>query len=168
MTYLGLRLRLPELMLARLDRMCMAHSVEGRVPFLDHRIVEFVLALPPELRSSSRYAGKTMLRTAASRRLPGPAARRRKQGFGAPVAAWKSGALGRRYLPALFRFSERTRLFDLDGLERLPARIGDRLWFGLVNFMPWYLIFIENMPPESFPGLGRRCRSGGPGHRPAS
>ena len=168
MTYLDLRFRLPELMLARLDRMCMAHSVEGRVPFLDHRIVEFVLALPPELRSGSSYAGKTMLRTAAARRLPGAAAQRRKQGFGAPVASWKSGALGRRYLPALFRFSERTRLFDVDGLERLSARAGDRLWFSLVNFMLWYLIFIENVLPESFPELGRRRRSGGPGHRPAS
>ena len=168
MTYLDLRFRLPELMLARLDRMCMAHSVEGRVPFLDHRIVEFVLALPPELRSSSRYVDKGMLRTVASRRLPGPLAQRRKQGFGAPVASWKSGALGRRHLPALVRFSERTGLFDVRGLERLLARAGDRLYFSLVNFMLWHLIFIENVLPESFPELGRRMeRSGGPGRRPA-
>lgn len=169
MTYLDLRFRLPELMLARLDRMCMAHSVEGRVPFLDHRIAEFVLALPAGLRSSSRYRDKRMLRAVASRRLPGPLAERRKQGFGAPVAAWKSGALGRLYLPALLRFSERTRLFDPRGLERLLARAGDRLWFSLVNFMLWHLIFIENVLPESFPDLGRRrmVRSEGAGRRPA-
>ncbi|MCY4634703.1 MAG: asparagine synthase (glutamine-hydrolyzing) [Acidobacteria bacterium] len=168
MTYLDLRFRLPELMLARLDRMCMAHSVEGRVPFLDHRIVEFVLALPPALRSSSRYLDKRMLRTVASRRLPRALVQRRKRGFGAPVASWKSGALGRRHLPALFRFSERTGLFDRRGLERLLARAGDRLYFSLVNFMLWHLIFIENVLPESFPELGRRMApSEGAGRRPA-
>lgn len=168
MTYLDLRFRLPELMLARLDRMCMAHSVEGRVPFLDHRIAEFVLSLPPEFRSSSRYLGKAMLRTVAARRLPRPLAQRRKQGFGAPVGSWKSGALGRRYLPALFRFSERTRLFDPRGLERLAATAGDRLYFSLINFMLWHLIFIENVLPESLPDLGGHLnRSRGAGRRPA-
>ena len=168
MTYLDLRFRLPELMLARLDRLCMAHSVEGRVPFLDHRIVEFVLALPPGLRSSSRYLGKQMLRVVASRRLPKRLVQRRKQGFGAPVASWKTGTLGRRYLPALFRFSERTRLFDPRGLEQLAARAGDRLYFSLVNFMLWHLIFIENVLPESFPDLeGHMERSAAAGRRAA-
>ena len=162
MTYLDSRFRLPELMLSRLDRMCMAHSVEARVPFLDHRVVEFVLALPPEFRMSSRYLGKKMLRAVASRRLPEAAARRRKQGFRVPVVPWKSGAFGRRYLPALLRFSQRTGLFDPRGLERLLARAGDRLYFSLVNIMLWHLIFIENVLPESFPELGRRVpRSGG-------
>ena len=156
MTYVDLRFRLPELMLPRLDRMCMAHAVEGRVPFLDHRMIEFVLALAPGLRSSSRYLGKRMLRTVASRRLPQEVVRRRKQGFRAPVVPWKHGELGRRYLPALLRFSERTGLFDSRGLARLLANSGDRLYFSLVNLMLWHLIFIENVLPESFPSLGRR------------
>ena len=145
----------------------MAHSVEGRVPFLDHRIAEFVLALPAELRSSSNYLDKKMLRAVASRRLSRPLADRRKQGFSAPVGAWKSGSLGRLYLPALREFSERTQLFDLRGIERLLARAGDRLYFSLVNFMLWHLIFIENVLPESFPELGKGFVSQGrPGRRP--
>ena len=156
MTYLDLRFRLPELVLPRLDRMTMAHSVEGRVPFLDHRMIELVLALPPEFRAGPHHVGKSMLRAVASRRLPKEVAERPKRGFQAPVHHWRQGELGRRYVPALRRFSARTGLFDVRGIERLLARSGDRLYFSLVNFMLWHLIFIENVLPESFPELGRR------------
>ena len=89
MTYLDLRFRLPELMLPRLDKLCMAHSVEARVPFLDHRIVEFVLSLPPAFRAGRRYVGKGMLRAVASRRLPRTLAQQPKHGFRAPVVPWR-------------------------------------------------------------------------------
>ena len=157
MTYLDLRFRLPELMLPRLDKMGMAHSIEGRVPFLDHRIIEFVLGLPPECRSGSNFVGKKLLRAVAARHFPTMFAQRRKQGFQAPVSRWKTAAFGRRYLPALRRFSERTGLFAARGLEKLLSRSDDRLYFSLVNFMLWYVIFIEDVLPETFPrreGLG--------------
>ena len=161
MTYLDLRFRLPELMLPRLDKMGMAHSVEGRVPFLDHRLVEFALALPPDFRSGPGFLGKNLLKAVASRHLPEALVHRRKRGFQAPVGHWKTGGFGRLYLPALLRFSERTGLFSTRGLERLLARSGDRLYFSLVNFMLWHLIFIDNCLPESFPELGRQLfRSG--------
>lgn len=156
MTYIDLRFRLPELMLPRLDKMGMAHSIEGRVPFLDHRIIEFVLALPPGLRSGSTFAGKKLLRAVASRHFPKAVVEQRKQGFQAPVSRWKGGAFGRRYVPALRRFSERTGLFAARGVETLLSRADDRLYFSLVNFMLWHLIFIENVLPESFPDLGKR------------
>ena len=50
MTYVELKQRLSELLLMRLDRITMASSVEGRDPFLDHRLVEFVVALPPQMK----------------------------------------------------------------------------------------------------------------------
>ena len=50
MTYLELKQRLAELLLMRVDKMTMATSVEARVPFLDHELVEFALALPPEMK----------------------------------------------------------------------------------------------------------------------
>ena len=162
MTYLDLRFRLPELMLPRLDKMGMAHSIEGRVPFLDHRIIEFVLALPPVCRSGSAFVGKKLLRAVASRHFPEAVVQRRKQGFQAPVSHWKTGDFGRRYLPALRRFGERTGLFAARGIDRLLSRSDDRLYFSLVNFMLWHLIFVENVLPESFPDLGRHVfRSGG-------
>ena len=50
MTYLELKQRLAELLLMRVDKMTMATSVEARVPFLDHELVEFAMALPPEMK----------------------------------------------------------------------------------------------------------------------
>ena len=162
MAYLELQLRLPELMLQRLDRMGMAHGVEIRAPFLDHRIVELVLALPAACRSDSSFFGKKVLRTIMSSHMPASGMRKHKRGFHAPVSIWKTGQLGNRYLPALRRFSERTALFDTEGLNKLLVRSDDRLFLSLVSFMLWHLIFIENVLPESFPGLGRQMfRSGG-------
>ena len=58
MTYLELKLRLPELLLMRVDKMTMATSIEARVPFLDHHLVEYALALPrySESRRKERQA----------------------------------------------------------------------------------------------------------------
>ena len=50
MTYLELKNRLAELLLMRVDKMTMGNSVEARVPFLDHELVEFAIALPPEMK----------------------------------------------------------------------------------------------------------------------
>ncbi len=150
MTYLDLRYRLPELMLPRLDKMGMAHSVEGRVPLLDHRIVEFTLTLPPELHEAAGHIGKRLLKEVASRRLPKKLVYRHKKGFQAPVAEWKDSAGGRVYLETLRRFAKRTGLFDTHTLESVLARKGSRLYFNLVNFMLWYITFIDN-PVEDCP-----------------
>jgi asparagine synthase (glutamine-hydrolysing) len=50
MTYLELKLRLPELLLMRVDKITMATSVEARVPFLDHHLIEYAMNLPRELK----------------------------------------------------------------------------------------------------------------------
>lgn len=151
MTYLDLRYRLPELMLPRLDKMGMAHSVEGRVPLLDHRIAEFALTLPPELHEAAGRIGKRLLKEVAAQRLPAELVYRRKKGFRAPVAEWKDSAGGGMYLEALRRFSERTGLFDAGVLESVLARKGNRLYFNLVNFMLWYVAFIDNPVADCLP-----------------
>lgn len=66
------------------DRPAMAHSVEGRFPFLDHRVLEFALRLPPKLKLRGLME-KYLLRKAASRWLPREAAMRRKQPYRAPI-----------------------------------------------------------------------------------
>ena len=69
MTYLELKNRLAELLLMRVDKMTMANSVEARVPFLDHDLVEFALALPPEMKVRDG-SGKYLLKKAVSGLLP--------------------------------------------------------------------------------------------------
>ena len=54
MSYLELKLRLPELLLMRVDKMTMATSVEARVPFLDHHLVEYAMSLPVDLKNQRR------------------------------------------------------------------------------------------------------------------
>jgi asparagine synthase (glutamine-hydrolysing) len=94
MTYLELKQRLAELLLMRVDKMTMATSVEARVPFLDHELVEFALALPARMKVRDG-TGKWLLKQAvAGTLLPRHVVYRHKQGFGAPVAEWFEGALG--------------------------------------------------------------------------
>ncbi len=69
MTYLELKLRLPELLLMRVDKMTMATSVEARVPFLDHHLVEFALSLPRSLKVEGK-SGKHILKRALEEILP--------------------------------------------------------------------------------------------------
>jgi asparagine synthase (glutamine-hydrolysing) len=95
MTYLELKRRLAELLLMRVDKMTMATSVEARVPFLDHQLVEFAMALPPGLKVRNGV-GKYVLKKAVAGIIPADIAFRQKQGFGAPVSEWFRGELGAR------------------------------------------------------------------------
>ncbi|MGA7949274.1 MAG: asparagine synthase (glutamine-hydrolyzing) [Thiobacillaceae bacterium] len=102
---------LPDDLLVKADRMLMAWALEGRVPFLDHRVIEFGLALPAEWKIRRR-TGKVFLRRWAERRLPAEHLWSRKKGFTVPVRDWMRGPL-------------------LDALEhRLPANPAVRTWFS--------------------------------------
>jgi asparagine synthase (glutamine-hydrolysing) len=79
-------------LLVKTDRMSMAHSLEARVPFLDERVAELALALPPELRVRG-LAKKRLLRRAAAPLLPRAVVRGPKRGFSIPAAAWLRGPL---------------------------------------------------------------------------
>jgi len=82
MTYLLLKLNLPELLLSRSDRMCMASGIEARVPFLDHRLVEFAYAVPYDYKVSGGQ-GKMILKDSVRDLLPGEILDRPKVGFAA-------------------------------------------------------------------------------------
>src|SRR5262249_41292393 len=101
--YLEMKLRLPEHLLMRVDKLTMAHSVEARVPFLDHDVVEFATRLPPSYKLSNA-TGKKILKEAAAPYLDHDMIYRRKQGFGAPMDDWfREGDFGRRCLAAFER-----------------------------------------------------------------
>ncbi len=83
---------LPDDILSKVDRMSMAHSVEVRPPFLDHRIVEFAASVPSryKIRGTSQ---KILLRRLMAGRLPRPILRRSKVGFDIPAHEWLRGPL---------------------------------------------------------------------------
>ena len=145
MTYLELKQRLAELLLMRVDKMTMATSVEARVPFLDHELVEFALALPPEMKVRNG-TGKYLLKKAVSRSLlPEHIVYRAKQGFGAPVAEWFQGDLGVRAQQVIARSALRELgLLDYAEVDRLweahrrgPHNWAFQLW-NLYNVSAWY------------------------------
>lgn len=87
MIYFEFKSRLAELLLMRVDKMSMAVSIEARVPFLDHRLVEFSYRMPAELKLRNGVP-KYILKKAAEGIIPDEIIYRRKQGFAAPVREW--------------------------------------------------------------------------------
>lgn len=111
--YQDLRLRLPELLLMRVDKLTMANSVEARVPFLDHELVALAMAMPTDEKIRDGV-GKHVLKRAMGDLLPGDLLWRPKQGFGTPVSKWFRGELGSQLEQ---RLSD-SRINDLGILER--------------------------------------------------
>lgn len=87
MTYLDLRVRLPELLLMRVDKMSMAVGLEARVPFLDHQLATLALSIPSELKLKNGTL-KYILKRAIRGLIPPELINRKKQGFGVPVHEW--------------------------------------------------------------------------------
>ncbi|MCB9105219.1 MAG: asparagine synthase (glutamine-hydrolyzing) [Anaerolineales bacterium] len=85
--WLESRTRMVDFINFEVDKMSMAHSIEARVPFLDHPLWEFCAALPPDYKLKGRVE-KYLLRQAAQGILPEPTRTRRKKGLAAPYAHW--------------------------------------------------------------------------------
>ena len=87
MAYIELKQRLPELLLMRADKMSMATSIEARVPFLDHKLVEFALQIPDNIKYKNKTK-KYHLKKACEDLLPKDIIYRKKMGFSAPITRW--------------------------------------------------------------------------------
>jgi len=83
---------LPDDLLVKVDRMTMAHAVEARVPYLDHRVVERVMRMPPAWKLSL-FEGKRILRDVGAKVLPKGIVRRKKTGFAVPVGEWAAAGM---------------------------------------------------------------------------
>lgn len=98
--YLDFKTWLPGDILTKVDRASMAHSLEVRVPLLDHRLVEWASSLPPGLKLRGR-TGKYILKKTLEPDLPHDVLYRSKMGFNVPLAAWLRGPLAQRARDAL-------------------------------------------------------------------
>jgi asparagine synthase (glutamine-hydrolysing) len=149
MTYLELKLRLPELLLMRVDKITMATSVEARVPFLDHHLVEYAMGLPRSLKVQGGV-GKHILKRSLEEILPHDLLYERKRGFGAPVREWFREGLGSWFDDHLLNSTMRRReLLDYQFIERMlkEHRRGTKDWgfhlWTLLNLSLWYERWID-------------------------
>jgi asparagine synthase (glutamine-hydrolysing) len=141
MSYMDLNMRLPELLLMRVDKMSMGVSLEGRVPFLDHKFVELALSIPEEVKTRNGEL-KHILKRAVRGVIPDELIDRPKQGFGVPVYEWFFDRLGDEARRELDAFCEATDYFDGDEVRRvLDERRGPDAWY-LLNFALWHKEFV--------------------------
>jgi asparagine synthase (glutamine-hydrolysing) len=131
---------LPGDILTKVDRMSMAHSIEARVPLLDHTLVEFVAGLPADF-TLRRGQGKYLFKRALEGMLPDPILRRPKRGFGVPLRYWfrdgLEGFLADHLLGASACSREYVRRAHVEKLFKLFRRTGraeylEKLWTILV------------------------------------
>lgn len=149
MIYIELRLRLPELLLTRIDKITMANSIEARVPFLDHHFVEYALGIPRDLKVVGK-TGKHILKRALEPVLPHDLLYAQKRGFGAPIREWFRAGLGELFEEHVMRSTMVSReFFDyafvgkmLEEHRREKFDWSFHLW-ALLNLSMWYERWID-------------------------
>ena len=150
--YMDLKYWLPDYLLSRGDKLTMAASLEGRVPLLDHKLVEFAARLPPRLKMNGAMR-KYLLKKVARKWLPPEIITRKKKGFPVPVPRW-------------LRTSARPIVHDLLSSERVQQRglfdpcfvqqlvhehetgFADHstMIYGLMQIELWHRLFLDRQP----------------------
>jgi asparagine synthase (glutamine-hydrolysing) len=144
MAYSEFRLRLPELLLMRVDKIGMSTSIEARVPFLDHKLVEFTMDIPMEWKIKGGET-KYLLKKALEDLLPDEILFRKKMGFAAPMTQWLRGDFGHRAKAAVLGSPLMVRGFlnrdhiDQKFQDHMEGRRDNalHLW-TLFNLTSWY------------------------------
>jgi asparagine synthase (glutamine-hydrolysing) len=152
MLYLDLKTWLPDDLLNKVDRMSMAASLEARVPYLDHRLVEFAFGLPSGVKLR-QGEGKYILKQAAQKYLPKEIIYRQKKGFAVPLGPWFRHELKPLVVDLLrsdkfkdrgyFNPSQTEKLIE----EHMSGRKDHHLiLYGMLLVELWHRRFIDEAP----------------------
>jgi asparagine synthase (glutamine-hydrolysing) len=160
--YLDSKTYLPGDILTKIDRMTMAHSVEARVPLLDHKLIEFVQTIPASLKMRG-HETKSILKQAVTGQVPKEIIRRSKKGFSVPIRNWFNNELRDLLYDTLTgkRTRERGLLNPqavqgvLDEHRRRRRDNAHQLW-GLLTLELWHRAFIDKRPAIRFSGAKRK------------
>lgn len=149
-------------LLMKQDQMSMSASLESRVPFLDHTLVEFMATLPQRMKLRG-LTTKAVLRYAMKDLLPAEILSRKKMGFPVPIGPWFRGPY--QNVVEEFVLSPRARergIFRREFIDRIigqhqsgEIKHGERIW-SMVNFEIWHRMFIDGETPDEImaPGAG--------------
>jgi len=148
--YCDIKTYLPEDVLAVTDRMSMYHSLEVRVPFIDHKLLEFCATIPVDLRMKG-FRKKYLLKKASLPLLPKGVIGHRKQGFIGPMTQWLKHDLKHYVLDTLTEKNiGKHGLFNLGTISKIldehfsGKEIHDTLIWSLLIFQKWYDIYIDD------------------------
>lgn len=148
--YTDIKTYLPEDILACTDRMSMWHSLEVRVPFLDHKLMEFCATIPNTLKIRL-WDKKHILKRAVSKLLPKSVLNHRKQGFVGPMTTWLRKDLKPYTQEVLCDGNlDKHGLFNKGVVNNIldqhfsRAEINDKLIWSLIIFQVWYELYVEN------------------------
>jgi asparagine synthase (glutamine-hydrolysing) len=165
MLHTDLMTRMPDHLLAIVDRMSMAHSLEARAPLVDYRMVELAASIPANLKLRGTNL-KHILKRVASRYVPRELIQRKKQGLAFPIAQWLRTHL-RGFMLALFAESRlvETGIFQRACIDRLVtehlsgrADHNYRLWI-LINLEIWHRLYLEGQTLDELRELTCRLSS---------
>jgi asparagine synthase (glutamine-hydrolysing) len=148
--YIDAKTYLVDNILVKVDRMSMATSIETRVPYLDHRLVEFAFTLPPDLKMNG-FNTKVILKNTFWKDLPEEVQNRDKQGFSIPIKNWIRNELK----PMMLDLLDETRIrqqgfFKPEYVSMLVSEHlkgqenhSHKLW-ALIVFQQWYALYAGN------------------------
>jgi asparagine synthase (glutamine-hydrolysing) len=137
MSYVDLNLRLPELLLMRVDKMSMAVSLEARVPFLDHKFVALAMSIPEAVKTRNGVL-KSILKKAVRGVIPDDIIDRKKQGFGVPIPEWYCARFGGYLSKQMKEFCDSTDILDWKAAQPFLAKKG----WSMLNLAMWWKQYI--------------------------
>jgi asparagine synthase (glutamine-hydrolysing) len=146
--YLDLRFIMPDSVLMKVDKMSMAHALEIRVPFLDHRFVEFTAGLPGDWKLKG-FQTKAIFRKALEGLLPDQIVWRGKQGYSLPVKNWLREGLKEPLLavlnesPVIQEYMSRSYIDQLIREHMARTHNHNHILWALLNLGLWYKKFFE-------------------------
>jgi asparagine synthase (glutamine-hydrolysing) len=163
MQYIETKTRMVDLIIHGLDSTSMAHSLEARVPFLDHELVELCARIPPSLKMKG-LREKYILRRAMARTLPKEILRRKKHGLAAPSSSWLCGKLPSFAAEMLSRDALRdkgyfngARIHEILTQHRTGRVDHGRLLMAVLGVQLWDEMFVrQRIPAEATQDISRQ------------
>ena len=142
MGYVDLCHRLPELLLMRVDKMSMGVSLESRVPFLDHKLVELSMGIPQHVKIKGNIT-KYILKEAVRGVIPDEVINRKKSGFAAPIYSVFMNGLADAMKQEVLHFADETGLLNRGYILEMVQKgiTKSKMWY-LYNLAMWYREYI--------------------------